>query len=136
MGVQYKATSESLSKCFCVVVEVSDFELGLVPPPKIFFIKNQVNRIRGLGVLAPPTPWVERVNGYSLKQEYYSKLKKSMEKFEYFPAFIVTTQPNINLTQLRLRLDINIKPNPATHTPHPTYTNYPSKLSRRFLGTG
>ena len=36
--------------------------------------------------------------------------------------YIVTTQPNINLTQLRLRLDIIIKPNP----PHPTYTNYPS----------
>ena len=40
---------------------------------------------------------------------------------------IVTTQPNINLTQLRLRLDIITKPNPTQTThPTPTYKNYSS----------
>ena len=39
---------------------------------------------------------------------------------------IVTTQPNINLTQLRLRLDIIIKPNP----PHPTHPPTPHKLPK------
>ena len=32
-------------------------------------------------------------------------------------VYIVTTQPNINLTQLRLRLDIIIKPNPPHQPP-------------------
>ena len=36
---------------------------------------------------------------------------------DFYVYSIVKTQPNINLSQLRLRLDIIIKPNPL----HPTY---------------
>ena len=40
---------------------------------------------------------------------------------------IVTTQPNINLTQLRLRLDIIMKPIQPT-PPHPTQTTQANYL--------
>ena len=40
-------------------------------------------------------------------------------------SIIVTTQPNINLTQLRLRLDIIINPNP----PHPRNPHKLPKLA-------
>ena len=37
---------------------------------------------------------------------------------------IVKTQPHINLTEFRLRLDISVKPNP----PHPPYTSVESRI--------
>ena len=54
------------------------------------------------------------MDGYDVQEDSnYAKLTLSKVEQPIVVLF-VTTQPNINLTQLRLRLDIFINPNPPT----------------------
>ena len=50
-----------------------------------------------------------------MNQENFALLGKEKVAFAKRKFEIVTTQPNINLTQLKLRLDIIIKPKTPPH---------------------